>query len=449
MKVKMITRKDNNDMRVACRIEGGDEIRLIERVLKSEKQMKKMLSKVGAINGLGMYLYNEFGGMSDEFLNGRFVSVPEELISEGNMKEIVDFVSAYLADLLNRAVDLPEVYETIAVVEPPEDVKEKLSKYGIDADFKIEFTINKEPGFSTVFVRRNEVKVKDDRLRKIISKSLQYNNLFNVEFESITGSDHDEIHLFTSDRKKEVMIFVDSYVDEGFEKIEKKIKRVVKEQVNNIKKNGSMNLLLAAIYRPLEYQTGPIRIFEEASEPELSEYVISNLKVERDTVFDYADIELQLSTPILKDIYGSKKCSVDFDILGNNVETEIYLSSTVQHVDTFVREDLYTRVKRLEKGDLSIIKEVEDFDKVLISTIPELIKNKIVECLVENNIVLRTADGYKLNDEFKIKRSSDTSSSDTEIEVESDVLDAMPEKQREKLITFLVMNRLKNSVKGD
>jgi hypothetical protein len=451
MKVKMITRKDNNGMRIACRIEGGDEINLIERVLKSEKQMKKMLSKVGETNELGMYLYNEFVGMSDEFLKERFVSVPEELISEKNMKEIVDFVSEYLADLLNKAVDLPEVHETIAVVEPPEDVKEKLSKYGIDADFKIEFTINKEPGFTTLFVRRDEVKVQDDRLRKIISKSLQYNNLFNVEFESITGSDDDEIHLFTSDRKKEVMIFVDSYVDEGFEKIEKKIKRVVKEQVNNIKKNGSMNLLLAAIYNPLDYYTEqPIKIFDEPSDQELSEYVISDLKITRDTVFDYADIELQLSTPILKDIYGSKKCFIDFDVLGNNVETEIYLSSTVQRVDTFVREDLYTRVKRLEKGDLSIIKEVEDFDKVLIRTIQELIKNKIIECLVENNVVLKTADGYKLNDEFRIKRSSPNTSTDgSEIEVESDVLSVMPDKQREKLITFLVMNRLKNSVKGD
>jgi hypothetical protein len=208
-----------------------------------------------------------------------------------------------------------------------------------------------------------------------------------------------------------------------------------------------MNLLLAAIYRPLEYQTGPIHIFEEASEPELSGYVISNLKVERDTVFDYADVELRLETPILKDIYGSKKCLIDFDILGNNVETEIYLSSTVQHVDTFVREDLYTRAKRLEKGDLSVIKEVEDFDKVLISTIPELIKNKIIECLVENNVVLKTPDGYRLNDEFRINKSPNTSSS-SEIEVESDVLDAMPDKRREKLITFLVMNRLKKSA-GD
>jgi hypothetical protein len=447
MKVKMITRKGDNGMRIACRVEGGDEMMLVERILKNEKEMEKMLSKVGEINELGMYLYNEFRSMSDEFLNGRFVSVPEELMSEKNMKEIVDFVSGYLADLLNRAVDLPEVHETIAVVEPPEDVKKKLAEFGIDADFKIEFTIYKEPGFNNVFIRRNEVKVKDDRLGKIISKSLQYNNLFSVEFEDITGSD-DEIHLFTPDRKKEVMIFVDAYIDKGFEKLKKNVKRLVKEQVKNIKENGSMNLLLAAIYNPLDYYAESINIFDASSDPQLCEYVISNLKITRDTFFNYADIELQLSTPILRDIYGNKKCFIDFDILGNNVEAEIYLSSNVQHVDTFVREDLYKRVERLQRGDVSVVKEVEDFDKVLISTLPELIKNKIIECLLENNVVFKTADGYNLNDEFRVKRLSPNTSS-SEIEVEADVLDAMSDKQREKLITFLVMNKIKSSIEGD
>jgi len=447
MKIKMLTKKENDGMRIACRIEGGDEIRLIERVLKSENQMKKMLSDVNKINRLGMYLYDKFKGMSDEFLNGRFVDVPKELVNEKNMKEIVNFVAEYLAGLLDKAVDLPEVHETIAVVEPPEDVKEKLSKYGIDSDFKIRFVIDKEAGFSTVFIKRDEIKVKDDRLNKVISRSLQYNDLFSLDLERVTGYDS-EIHLLTPDRKREVMIFVDSYVDEGFEKLKKKIKRVVKGQVKNIKESGAMNLLLAAVYNPLNYHAEPIKIFDEPSDPELSEYVISDLKITRDTVFDYADIELQLNTPILKDIYGSEKCFIDFDVLGNDVETEIYLSSTVQHVDTFVREDLYTRVKRLQEGDISVVKEVEVFDKTLVNTLPDLIRQKIIECLVENKVVIETPNGYRLNDEFRINQSPNTSSS-SEIEIEADVLSVMPDKQREKLITFLVMNRLKNSVKGD
>jgi len=274
--------------------------------------------------------------------------------------------------------------------------------------------------------------------------------LFKIDFERITGYDADEIHLFTPDRKRTIMIFVDNYINENIEKFKENIKSFIEEQIDNIKKNGSMNLLLAAIYNPLDYYAEPIKIFDESSDPELNEYVISYLTVKRNTIFNYADIELRLETPILKDIYGSKKYPVTLDILGNKVKMEVYPSISRQRIDTFVSEDIYRRVKRIEKGDLSIIKEVEDFDKILISTIPELIKSKIIECLVENNIVFKTADGYKLNDEFRIKRSSPSTSTDSsEIEVEADVLSVMPDKKREKLITFLVMNRLKNSVKGD
>jgi hypothetical protein len=443
MRVRMFTKKENDGMRIACRVEGGNEVRMIERILKNEKWVKKMLSKVGEINKLGMYLHAEFDGIDSEFLNERFVSVPEEIISKENMKEITDFVAKYLADLLDRAIDVPELHETIATVEVPEDVKEKLSKYGIDADFRIDFIIEKEPGFSTVFIRRDEVDVKDDRLRKVIYKSLQFNNLFNVEFGSITGFD-DEIHIF-SDRKKEVIILVDNYIDEGFDELKKKVKKIVREQVKNIRESGAMNLLLAAIYNPLDYHAETIKIFDEPSDPDLGEYVISNLKITRDTVFDYADIELRLETPMLKDIYGRKKCPVTLDISGNKVKMEVYPSISRQRIESFVNEDVHKRVDRLEKGDLSVIKEIEDFDKTLVNVLPELLRDKIIECLVENNIVLKTADGYNLNDEFRIKRPSNTSSSDTEIEVESDVLDAMPKEKQEKLITFLVAQRFKKS----
>ena len=439
MKVKMITKKENNGMRIACRVEGGEEMSLIKEFIKSNRQMGKMLSEIKKVNDLGRYLYNVFNEVENEFLIGRSIIAPENLVNGKNVKEIADFVTRYLADVLEKAVNLPELYETIATVEVPEDLKKRLSEYGVDFNFRIDFVIEKEPGFNTVFVRR--IINIDNSLHSLIS-NLPY-DLFKVSFECITGNKEDIINLFAR-YKGNVLISVDQYVDKGLEKLKQEIKSCVKRETENILKN--LNLLLAAIYHPLNYKAGPIRIFDGADK-ELNEYVISKIEVQRESIFSDINVNLTINTPALNSVYRDKRCSIVLDILGRSMGMEMYMGNG-QMIHTFIYEDTSARIKRVLEGDVSVVKEVEDFDRAVVSMLPDLLKGKIIECLVDNDVVLKTPNGgYKLNDVFKM--SSLENSNSPEIEYEREVVEAMSEEGKKKLITLLVAQKIKNSIEGD
>jgi hypothetical protein len=242
-----------------------------------------------------------------------------------------------------------------------------------------------------------------------------------------------------------VSISLDQYIDKGIEKLKEEIKNCVEKGIEGILKN--FNLFLAAVYHPLDYKAGPIRIFDGA-EGELNEYVISKVEIQRESVLSDININLTIEAPVLNSAYRDKRCSLTLDILGRSMGMKIYVANS-QMIHTFIDEgDTSTRIKRLLEGDISVVKEVEDFDRTVVSILPDLIKNKIVECLVDNDVVLKTPDGgYELNDAFK--RSSLKNSDIPEIEYERDVVEDMSEEGREKLIAYLVAQKIKNSIKGD
>jgi hypothetical protein len=106
----------------------------------------------------------------------------------------------------------------------------------------------------------------------------------------------------------------------------------------------------------------------------------------------------------------------------NKITSEEYKINGTQGYVTFVNvKVIQDRINRLLAGDFSVIEEVEAQDKEIVESVTKQLQ------------------------EQKIEYFKDVPEKIEPVEVNVDVFDFMPEEQKQRLITYLVANKLKNS----
>jgi|GEM_PF-5272448 len=426
---------------------------LLRWFIEDEYEMKKMIRTIADINPLGRYLYNHFKWSNDYHLITRTsLEVPRELIDPRYMNEISRHITMYLTETLMRAIDIPEVHEHIATLTLPDFAIEQLRMRNITPDFKADFVLEKERGFNDLVIKQNVTSPREiNRILNYIARSTSYLNIaLNSTDEEIVIGQSDEIIIPCS---------------RNVQKMAEKIKTEIQKKVQEIENRGLMNIVLAMFYKGLFYSSS-IELFKEK---ELSQYTIPEITIRRPFLLDDITVTFRLKTPLIDESRRNKKPLIDELRRNKNSATieidtdegkfnsafkisapeQVYTGHVI--VPTKVKED---RAKRLIKGDVSVIQEVEDIDNRVVNQILSGLKEQIIHALLEKRIVVNNMGKYSYNDSeyiFRKFQKADVDAFDFYTETKSqstsvDIINMIPEDKREKVIAYLVSERIKSSM---
>jgi hypothetical protein len=411
-------------------------------------EMKKMVRTIADINPLGRYLYNYFKRKGDYYkLTNASLKVPREIADPEYMNEISRYITMYLTEALVYAIDIPEVHEHVATLTLPEFAIEQLRMRNITPDFKADFELEKERGFNHLVIKQNvdSPGIAINYILNYIAESTSYLNIeldsTNIDREIIIGRNDEIIIPYSSIR---------SNLQETVEKVKEEIQKKVQE----IEDRGLMNLVLAILYRRLDYSTS-IELFKEK---ELSQYTIPEITIKRPLLFDDITISFKLRTPLIDKLRRNMTTAtieVDTDEGKFNSTFKISAPEQVYTGHIIVPKKLKEeRAERLIKGDISVIQEVQDIDNRVVSQILNGLKDQIIHALLENRVVTNNMGKYRFNDtEYTFgkfqKGDGDVFDFYTETKSQNtslDIIDTMPEDKKEKLTTYLVSEKIKNSM---
>jgi len=112
--------------------------------------------KIEEVNRLGYLISSElhhFLNVDSVFLHKQPLLIEDiNVLTEQYLQEVANFISEYFAQLLSKAIDLPEINETIAEVKLPDNVIAEFLKRNTPIDYKATITLNKKLGFNDFFV---------------------------------------------------------------------------------------------------------------------------------------------------------------------------------------------------------------------------------------------------------------------------------------------------------
>jgi len=452
IEVNVIARDEkNNDGLVDLEIDvkmSFAEWDLLRWFRDDDYKMKNMARTIADINPLGRYLYNYFRRSGNYYkLTNASLKVTREIVDPVYMNEISRYITMYFTEALVDAIDTPEVHEHIATLTLPEFAIEQLRMRNITPDFKADFELEKERGFNHLVIKQNvdSPGIAIDYILNYIAESTSYLNIeldsINIDREIIIGR-NDEIIIPYSSIRSDLQNMVE------------KVKKEIQKKIQEIEERGLMNLVLAVLYRGLDYSTS-IELFKEK---ELSQYTIPEITIKRPLLFDDITISFKLRTPLIDKLRRNMTtATIEIDTDEGKFNSTFRISAPEQvytgHiiVPKKLKEE---RAERLIKGDISVIQEVQDIDNKVVNQVLSGLKEQIIHALLENRVVINNMGKYSINNNeytFGKFQKDDWDVFDFHTETKSrntslDIIDTIPEDKKEKLITYLVSEKIKNSM---
>jgi hypothetical protein len=425
----------------------GEEWDLLHELSNEKNMMDSMFREIASLNPLGKYIYNRYQwkkGTWEVFISGSRIDVPSELSDPEYIEEIARYITLKLTEALAVAIDIEEVNEHVATLTLPDFVVNHLKSHNIAHFFKIDFDLIKERGFNPIVIKEDATSCSNEII-DIINYIRVSTNRLNIPLDNFDTNlkigYNDEIFIqHTSIRGKDVKDTAN------------KIKTEIQQKIREIEERGDLNLVLAILYKELDY-SGSIEIFDEFAIPEI--------QIKRRYLFDDITVSFKLKTPLIEEFFENK---TESEIEVNTDEGKLHflfnLSAPEQRYIGHIivpKEVRNRRIERLLKQDVSVIDEVQEIDSRIINQIITGIRTQILDALIRNGIIIEDDSGrYAFNKKYTVEkfRKQNTASSDfyteTSIEVSStDILDAINEKDREKITVYFVSQKIKNSIEGD
>jgi hypothetical protein len=434
MKVRVEGNYENNTVDILFDFSEGEDD-LIRAALPGSKTFASIMENIARVNDLGRAISEKYLDENEETIIGYdgigFSKIDRKIITEDRMKEIAEAIGNTYAKILTQAIELPEIDETVAEIELPFEVKQKLVSIGYkNPVFKSRIKINKARGLNDVNV------VVDTEASDYIEQYLSY---IYAQFEY---GDDMKIHIGNKPIPlvtyfKDVYTYYNKYVyspdfdpDSGTDLKElianevNKIKEDVNREVQRIKESNLFNMLIARLGAYIFNGNGHIGKFK------IKTRAGSMLvQIYRGFVLNPVYISINFYPNKNVDKNENMHFKVKIEDASNKIsEYNMYEEKYIDNnyiirsiswkYEGYIGEDLIKeRYRRILQGDFSVIDEVYEEDAVLMKTIPEQLKK---------------------NPPYLVEDSDNKG-------VSIDILELIPEKQKQELITYLVAEKLKNS----
>jgi hypothetical protein len=424
-----------------------EEWNLLNKLSSEKNTMDNMFREIASLNPLGAYIYNRYQwnkGAWEIFVSGSNIEVPSELADPEYINEIARYVTLKLTESLAAALDIEEIDEHIATLVPPDFVTNQLKSHNVAHAFKIDFELKKERGFNPILVKQIATYFTDEII-DILNYIRTSTNGLNIPLDDFDTN----LKIGYND---EIFIQHPSIRGKDVKDAANKIKTEIQQKIREIEERGDLNLVLAILYKGLDY-SGSIEIFDEFAIPEI--------QIKRRYLFDDITVSFKLKTPLIEEFFENK---TESEIEVNTDEGKLHfllnLSAPKQRYIGHIivpKEIRNKRIERLLNQDVSVIEEVQEIDSRVLNQIITGIRTQILDALIRNGIITEDDSGrYAFNNKYTVEKfgKQNTTSSDfyteTSIEVSStDILDAINEKDREKITVYFVSQKIKNSIEGD
>ena len=443
---------------VKVRVNVSYEIKDLIRYIKSY-EIDRIIRGIADLNPLGNYLYSDIkiNDKYDDLLKERGYScnVWWELVNREYIDEISKYITQQFTKALAYAIDIPEINEKVATLTFPEFAVEQLKKYTQFKEFKVDFYMKKRRGLNNV-----EIEQITSFDQYSITSIMQYladtTPYFRIYLDSLNPPDNTlRVGYSIAFEIPYSEISLRGNINDTITEIKEKVRQGVEE----IENKEYLNLVLAALYKRLDYST-MIVLFEEK---ELSnKYSIPSwVTIRRPYLFDDITVKFSLKTPRIEELCKERSSNIPIEV--DTDEGKFYFNFMIsapekEYIGHIIvpKEVKKARMERLINKDLSVIQEVENIDKKVVKQLESGIKEQIVKALVENGIVVKNSRGnYEFSDRYTIRKFKKREwypcgmSQDITVETKVDDIEEQVKEEKQKIIAYLVAEKIKNSIKGD
>jgi nitrogen regulatory protein PII-like uncharacterized protein len=379
---------------------------------------RDLIEKIANINELGSEVYKVFVNCEhfdsqhekekeekcvDYFTYGHSrLRIPDHVISqlvkEEYVEEIAEFITEYLARLFLEYFKIPEVNEHIATYELPETVKLKLQESGIDPTFHVEYQFKKKKGPADLKLYvHTEISYKISRVMDLLAINnvtkdfVVINRCISLPgfYEGYCLNVRDLLRgpvTYYEEKDLSTFLFAYEYLNHDITQIVEETRKHINEEFKLFNETGYVNLLLSAMYKPLNYTEPTIEIpVRESDSGKSDSILIQNLHIERNSLFDIIRIKFDIKAP---SEYNIEWLPINL----NTVEGERYIIVNVANnrsetFSTIIKPHwnvVSSRISRLISGDTSVINEVEEIDRRMVNDIVEQFRVSIVKWVMKD-----------------------------------------------------------------
>jgi hypothetical protein len=448
----------SGEARVTIRVNAPLEIIDLMRHIESN-EIDKIIRGIAHLNPLGRYIYSNIREDKEEYTDlleeyGLWCDVPWRLVNRVYMDEISQHITLQFTKALAYAIDLPEIDEKVATLTFPEFAVEQLKeKYPLLKEFKIDFYMKKRRGLNDVEIEQI-ISFDPYSISSIMQYLTEATPYFRIYLNDLNPPNNTlRVGYNTSFRIPYSEISLKGNINDTITEIKEKIQQGIKE----IEDKEYLNLVLAALYKGLDYSTS-IELFKEK---ELSnKYSIPSwVTIKRPYLFDDITVTFRLKTPRIKEL--CEKSPIPIEIATD--EGKFYFNFMIsapekEYIGHIIvpKEVKKARMERLINKDISVIQEVEEIDTKVVKQLESGLKAQIVKALVENGIVVKNRRGnYEFSNKYTIGRFKKREwypcgiSQDITVETSIDDIEEQVKEEKQKIIAHLVAEKIKSSIEGE
>ena len=467
MEVRVKQKKFKNTDRIVIEVKPTDEEMDLLSNFHTNLIIPDIMQRIRDSSPLGtkicLYVedYKELFENEDRTSDG--VYVPHELITNSSLDNVAKAVASCLSEVLERAITIPEINEEVYEINGlPENVANELKRRGIDPTFKNTLLLSKEKGFNSIKIKSKTVAC--DKLVDLGSdlNSFSYTkDMLNVHYETakvrllgrwyenetgiehVGGYDIVSINEYDDFRIKDYRGIIEEKV--------KQIKEAIIKEARRIENSNEFNLLVAAAYHPLSYNT-TLQI-EETEFSKLERYMPVTAKVSIERKWLLAPITVSIELEIDKRFSMGETRGLAIDIEGEGIKQTLRIEGREgwgwhTPIDDFPvltsEEVIKSRFERLLSGDFSVIDEVEQQDQEVVKSIVEQLQSNPLYSI--SNRVRYNGAGLLGWREREKEQEEEEKNTKLKRAVSVNVYDLINEERRQELISYLVSKKLKNSV---
>jgi hypothetical protein len=460
IKVRLYARESYNSPEKAAveiQVNIPDEIEDLMRYITND-EIDRIIRGIAYLNPLGSYLYRDIKVYNkyNNLLEGSYsCNVWWTLVNREYMDEISKYITQQFAKTLAYAIDAPEINEKVATLTFPKFAVEQLKKeYPLLKEFKIDFYMKKKRGLNDVDIKQitSFDHYSITSIMQYLTDATPYliiylddfnppNSTLRVGYDTVFEIPYSKISLRGN-------------INDTIAEIKEKIQQSVKE----IAEKEYLNLVLASFYKGL-FHSSSIELFNRK---ELSnKYSIPEIIIKRQNLFDDITVRFRLKTPRIEELCEkSTVIPIEIDTDEGTFHFNFIISAPEKEYIGHIivpKEVKKARMERLINKDISVIREVENIDKKVVKQLESGIKSQVVKALAENGIIVKNRRGnYKFSDKYTISRfrkrewyPCKISPPDIKVETSVDDIEEQVKEEKQKIIAYLVAQKIKNSIKGD
>jgi hypothetical protein len=411
----------------------NEERSLLHNLLETGKIYKEISEKIKDVNSLGKEIYESAKqcGYIRFFEGGFDINVDKDTVSEKALNEVTFVIGKVFAEKLVQAVNIPEINEVVLEVELPQNVAEYLKKKGVDPTYKCTIIASKKIGFNDIELITNVNVPQQTHIFRIIDELRNKKSRFFKDLKVTYG----DAYLSLLPAKYRDLSYIRPKGD--VRRLINKIKKSFSEQVEKLIDNNYFAAFVIATYNPLDYEK-ELRVgilnnlgFETVKVGIYREWLLDPLYVhisfEPPSFMKCKDLELEIDGEDRKYVLNIPCGSSEYSLYHNLTD------------DDTIKE----REQRIINGDFSVVDEVEEIDKLITDRIVEQVKEGIRKLIEENTdySMVQRRERNRVDNSRKIK----TVNTEIDIDATVDVFNLIGDKDKEKVLSCLVAERLKNS----